>query len=383
MVLSARKVETAGPGRYTDSDGLQLLVKPSGRRSWVFRYQLCGKRHDLGLGAFPAVGLADARKKAAAARKLLAEGKDPRPVAVRQRPTFEEIARETHKAKAAGWSSDRNAVGWLTSLEQHVFPKLGHLDVADVGTEQILAVLEPLWLTKTDTARRLRERMEAVLARATVSGLREGPNPALWRGHLALLLAKPSKVAPRKNRPAMDWRAVPALWRRLQGDSDPAARALAWTILTAVRPGEARSARMEELDLDAMVWTLPAEKMKARREHQVPLPPIARELIESRVAFGADMGWLFPSLRRRGVHVSDKPLIDILRLAGEPSATAHGFRTCFRTWAGEATGVAREVVEHALAHAVGDVTERAYARGTLLERRRALMEEWSQFLSSG
>ncbi|MGD9829979.1 MAG: tyrosine-type recombinase/integrase [Hyphomicrobiaceae bacterium] len=381
MPLTARQVETAKPGRYTDGRGLMLLVKTSGARSWVLRYQINGRRRDLGLGSWPETTLAMAREQAGEARKLLASGRDP--LVEKQSVkhlSVREAAETLIAAKRSGWRNPKHAAQWGSTLAAYVYPLIGDRDVRDIGTHDVLRVLKPIWVIKTETASRVRQRIEAVLDYAAALSARDGANPARWRGHMDHLLPKPSMVRMVEHHPALDWRDAPAFMTALEGRTGAGARALAFLILTAARSGEVRGASWAEIDLEARVWTVPAVRMKALKEHRVPLSDAAIVQLGQR---GEDGDLLFPGSRGLGRPMSDMTLTALLKRMKMGEITAHGFRSTFRDWAGETTPFPREVIEAALAHRLKDKAEAAYARGDLFDKRRALMDAWATYLSSG
>lgn len=375
MSLTARKVKTAQPGRHGDGRGLFLYVKPSGARSWVLRYQVQGRRRDLGLGSYPDVTLAMARDRATAARRLIVEGEDP--IAKKQQTkakTFEEAALELIVSKRSGWKNAKHAAQWTSTLETYVFPKIGQIQVGKVETADIISSLTPIWSEKPETANRVRQRIEAVLDYATALGIRIGDNPARWRGHLDHLLPKPTKVRAIKHHPALPHAAIANFMSDLGTRSGVAARALGFTILTAARSGETRWATWAEIDLDATLWTIPAERMKAGKEHRVPLTDAAIEFLGTR---RDDTVLAFESESKPGRPISDMSMTAVLRRMARNDITVHGFRSTFRDWAGETTGFPREVIEAALAHGIKDKAEAAYARSDLFDKRRDLMEAWA------
>ena len=376
MALSARKVETAGPGRHGDGRGLFLYVKPTGARSWVLRYQRHGRRHDLGLGAWPEVTLAMARQKALEARRQIAAGDDPIAKRRQARPkTFRDAALELIESKRPGWKNAKHAAQWETTLQTHVFPGIGRLQVKQVATADVMAVLKPIWNTTPETANRLRQRIEAVLDYASALGLREGDNPARWRGHLDHLLPKPAKVKAVKHFPALPHAEIAGFIDELAGRTGVAARALGFTILTAARSGETRGATWGEIDLENKIWTVPASRMKAGKEHRVPLSPAAIAQLGPR---GDDDALVFGSEAKPGRPISDMSMTAVLRRMGRDDITVHGFRSTFRDWAGETTSFPREVIEAALAHGIKNKAEAAYARSDLFDKRRDLMAAWAQ-----
>lgn len=366
--------------------GLALQITPNGARSWTLRATIGGKRRDMGLGNFPSVTLARARELARDARELIRQGVDPIERAQAAQSalrasmvaalTFKECADAYITAHAATWKSDKHRQQWRNTLTQHAYPVMGELLVRDVKLPQVLAVLEPLWLTTNETAVRLRGRMELVLDWAAARGLRDGLNPARWRGHLDKLLAKPSKVNQREHHAALPVCAVGAFMRQLRAAEGTGAQALEFVILTAARSGEVRGATWAEIDRDAKTWTVPAARMKAGKEHRVPLSADALALLESlpRLA-GTEL--IFPA--PRGGLLSDMTLTAVLRRLEVP-AVPHGFRSTFRDWAAERTNYPRDAAEMALAHTIGDKVEAAYRRGDLFDKRVRMMDDWAKFL---
>lgn len=366
--------------------GLALQIT-GGSRSWVLRVTIAGKRRDMGLGPYPEVTLAQARDKAREARELIRQGVDP---IVRQQTarsalraaaaealTFQQCAEAYMKAHRAGWKSAKHAQQWENSLAQHAYPTLGGLLVRDVKLSHVMTVLEPIWTTTNETASRLRGRIELVLDWATARGLRDGLNPARWRGHLDKLLPRPSKVNKAEHHAALPVSEVGAFMVRLREAEGIGARALEFAILTAARSGEVRGARWAEIDRDAAVWTVPASRMKAGKEHRVPLSPEALALLAA-LPQGKPEDLVFKA--PRGGMLSDMTLAAVLRRMDVP-AVPHGFRSTFRDWASERTNYPREAAEMALAHAIGDKVEAAYRRGDLFEKRRLMMAEWARFLA--
>ena len=354
-----------------------LVVRDSGSRAWVLRYQIGGRRRDMGLGPYPEIGLADAREMALDARRLIKrDGKDP--IAERGRAKghdLQEAAEALIESKRPGWRNAKHAAQWGSTLETYAYPKLGTLDVQSMDTAAVLDVLRPIWTTKTETASRVRQRIEAVLDYATAIKARTGDNPARWRGHLDHLLAKPSAVHKVKHHAALDWRQAPEFMAELAKRRGVDARALAFTILTAARSGEVRGMKWGELDLEDAVWTVPASRIKAGREHRVPLEPAAIALLGEP---GEPDELVFPSPVKAGKPLSDAALAAVLERMGYDKITVHGFRSTFRDWAGETTPHAREVIETALAHKLKDKAEAAYARGDLFRKRRRLISTPSE-----
>ena len=386
--LEVSRLETPGLHAVGGVSGLSLQVTPRGARSWVLRVMVGGKRREMGLGGYPDVTLAGAKEAARAARAQISDGIDP--VAERQSKrsalaaavaatmTFSEASITYIAAHESGWKSAKHAAQWRTTLESYAFPVIGKIAVADVETAHIMRVLEPIWLTKTETASRLRGRIESVLDWATVRGFRKGDNPARWRGHIEHLLAARAAVQKTEHHSAMDYREVGAFMAQLHQQEGMGARALEFAILCASRSGEVRGAEWSEMDLVAGVWTIPANRMKAEREHRVPLTDKALALLNALPRM-PDTNLVFPNTK--GTILSDMTLTAVLRRMGAP-VTAHGFRSSFRDWAGETTAYPREVIEHALAHQLKDKAEAAYARGSLFDKRRRLMADWAKFCAT-
>ena len=365
--------------------GLALQITPTGARCWVLRVAVGGKRRHMGLGGYPDVTLAGAKEAARAARAQISEGIDP--VAERQAKrsalaaavaatmTFSEAAEKYIAAHEAGWKNAKHADQWNNTLATYAYPVIGKISVGDIETAHIMRVLEPIWTTKTETASRLRGRIESVLDWATVRGFRKGDNPARWRGHIEHLLAARADVQKTVHHAAMDYREVGAFLVDLRQQEGLGARALEFAILNAARSGEVRGATWSEIDLDAAVWTIPAGRMKAEKEHRVPLSAESLALLGALPRMvGTDL--VFPNAKN--AVLSDMTLTAVLRRMGVP-VTAHGFRSSFRDWAGETTAYPREVIEHALAHQLRDKAEAAYARGSLFDKRRRLMADWAKF----
>jgi integrase len=374
--LTARKVETAKPGKYGDGDGLQLSVASTGAKKWVLRFLWQGKAREMGLGSFPEVGLAEAREKAIAARRLARSGIDP--IAERKQdnrvPTFGELADEVVIEQSKGFRNEKHRAQWKMTLEIYAGP-LRAKAVDAITTEDVLGVLKPIWSTKAETASRVRGRIERVLNAAKAKGHRSGENPAAWRGHLENLLPRRQKLA-RGHHAAMPYADVPAFVAHLRERQATAALTLEFAILTAARSGEVLGARWPEIELDAKVWTIPPERMKAGREHRVPLSEravmILNKMNEARIG-----DYVFPgSVGNRPLSVMAMDMV--LRRMGQ-DVTVHGFRSSFRDWAGNETHFPRELAEHALAHVMGDKAEQAYRRSDALEKRRPLMTAWAAY----
>jgi integrase len=375
--LTARKVVTAKPGKYSDGDNLYLIVSPNGSRKWVLRFTWRGMPKEMGLGSASTVSLADARDKAATARRKIAQGLNP--IDERKRtsgvPTFGEIADQVREALSAGFRNQKHKAQWKSTLATYAAP-LRDKPVDTITTDDVLAILKPIWTTKAETASRVRGRIEKVLDAAKAKGFREGENPARWRGHLDHLLPRPSKLA-RGHHAAMPYEEVAAFIAKLREREATSALALELCILTAARSGEILGMRWPEIDLDKKTWTVPADRMKAGREHRVPLSPRAVAILRKLEKLKAGQ-FVFPG------HAPNKPLSNMamemmLRRMKVENATVHGFRSSFRDWAGNVSNFPREVVETALAHVIGDKAEQAYRRSDALEKRRKLMEAWAAY----
>jgi integrase len=375
--LNARRVATlVDPGRYGDGGGLFLMVSLSGARKWVFRYRFRDGRHDMGLGSAGSITLSKARELAASARTALANGIDP--LTTRRKPTtptFGETADQLIAALSPSWRNEKHRAQWRMTLKTYAAP-LRPLAVDQIAVHHVLAVLKPIWATKPETASRLRGRIEKVLDAARAKGHRTGENPARWRGHLDHLLPIRQRLT-RGHHAAMPYVDVPRFLMALRTQESVAARALEFLILTAGRTGEVLGMRWPEIDLANRLWTVPANRMKAGREHRVPLVARAIEILAMMKTMQTS-DFVFPGLRW-GKPLSNMALEMVLRRMKVEAVTVHGFRSSFRDWAGESTRFSREVAEAALAHTIGDQTERAYRRGDALEKRRELMEAWAEY----
>lgn len=363
-------------GRHSDGSGLYLNVAKGGSKSWVFVWIRDGRKREMGCGSFPAVSLAKARSKAVGFRESVADGRDP--IAERDReaePTFGEAADKFLASMEKGWRNEKHRAQWAMTLEVYCQPMRAKR-VSEIGTDDVLGVLTPIWHEKAETASRLRGRIERVLDFARAKGWRQGENPALWRGHLKSVLPARQKLQ-RGHHAAMAYGDVPAYVVRLQAAEAMAARGLEFLILTAARSGEALEATWAEFDLDAAVWTVPAQRMKAGKEHRVPLSgralAIVKALHEARIN-----DYLFPG-ERKNRPLSNMAFHMLMRRMKVDQFTPHGFRSAFRDWAGDETTFAREVAEAALAHEVGNRVELAYRRSDALEKRRKLMDAWARY----
>jgi integrase len=365
--------------------GLALQVTTAKARSWVLRIRVGARRRDMGLGGLDEKTLAQARELAREARARVKVGTDPIDERKAARSaskaaqlaalTFEQCATQYLAAKSPEWKNAKHAQQWRNTLEQYAYPVIGPLLVRDVELPQIKAVLDPIWTTKTETASRLRGRIESVLNWAAANGYRSGLNPARWRGHLDKLLAKPSKVAKVVHHAAMPLSEVGAFMVKLRAAEGMGARALEFAILTAARSGEVRGATWAEVDTNDAVWIVPAERMKAGREHRVPLSPAAVKLLKVLPRM-AGTNLVFPA--PRGGVLSDMTLGAVLRRM-DVGAVPHGFRSTFRDWCSERTSYPHQIAEMALAHTIGNKVEAAYRRGDLFDKRRKLMSEWATF----
>ncbi|WP_066548949.1 MULTISPECIES: tyrosine-type recombinase/integrase [unclassified Sphingomonas] len=362
------------PGRHSDGGGLYLFVDQHGRRRWIFMYARDGKRTELGLGGGRDLSLANARAEAAKLREILAMGGDPKSERAKDEriPTFGECADAYVEAMTPSWRNAKHAAQWTMTLTKYAKP-IRSKPVDAIGTEDVLEVLQSLWKRTPETAERLRGRIENVLDAAKAKGYRSGENPARWRGHLDQLLPKRQRLS-RGHHAALPYDATPDFMADLRGRSAVAARALEFTILTAARSAEVLGAQWNEIDTEKKVWIIPARRMKAGREHRVPLSPQAMEIVEAMAKLGTE-GHLFPGAEK-GKPLSSMAMAMLLRRM-KAEITVHGFRSTFRDWASETTGFPHEVCEIALAHSIGNKAEAAYRRGDLLEKRRYLMEAWA------
>jgi len=383
--LAVSKLKAEGRYAVGGADGLHLRIAGESR-AWVLRIKIGERRSDIGLGPFPEVSLAEAREAARSHRKKVREGINPLQekqdarAALRieeaKSKTFKDCAEAYIEAHKAGWKNDKHAAQWSATLETYGYPAFGSLPVAAVDTGLVLDALRPIWATKTETASRLRGRIESVLDWAKVSGYRDGENPARWRGHLDKLLPARNKVQKVKHHAAMPYADIGAFVVDLRKRDGIAARALEFSILCASRSGEVRDATWSEFDLAGKTWTIPAERMKAGKEHRVPLSDAAVALLKA-LPRVKGTPYAFPA--PRGGALSDMALTAVLKRMKREGLTQHGFRSTFRDWAGETTAYPREVIEHALAHQLKDKAEAAYQRGDLLTKRARLMTDWSKF----
>jgi integrase len=385
MALTAKTVAALRmAGKYGDGDGLWLLVSGPEQRSWAFRFTYASKVREMGLGSAKHISLAEARALADAARRQVRDGINP--IADRRAKTqpergtsFAEAAQSYIAAHQAGWRNEKHRQQWSNTLATYAYPVIGDLACNEISIDHVLRILEPIWSEKPETATRVRGRIEIVLAYATVRKWREGPNPAIWRGHLQLTLPSRAKVARVKHYAALDWREAPDFMAKLREQDGFGAFALQFAILTAARSGEVRGATWGEIDFGQAIWSISPNRMKSFRQHRVPLSQPALDLLNKLPVFrhGAP---IFPGLRDHQP-LSDMTLTAVLRRMGRSDLTAHGFRSTFRDWAAEATSYPNHVVEQALAHAIGNAVEAAYRRGDLFTKRVALMDDWARYLA--
>jgi integrase len=378
------------PGYYADGGGLYLRVAPGGSKGWIFRFTRAARTRDAGLGTYPTISLGKAREQAEQCRRLLSAGIDPIEARREERDaarseaaklhTFEQCATAFIESHEVGWRNDKHRAQWRSTLAAHAYPIIGRLPVQEVDTELVLKVLKPVWAEKPETASRLRQRIERVLSWAKVRGYRDGENPAQWRGHLDHLLPAKTKVRRVEHHAALPYREIPAFMALLREQTSITACALEFLILTATRTGETLGARWDEIAIGERRWTIPAGRMKAGKDHRVPLSACAVAILKE-MAETRQSEFVFPG-SNQGRPLSQMSLAMLLRRMGYGHVTVHGFRSSFRDWAAECTSFQREVAEMALAHAVSDAVEAAYRRGDLLAKRRKLMEAWANFCAS-
>jgi integrase len=385
--LNPRKVATAGPGKYEDGGGLRLVVSESGAKKWVLRFTIKSKRREMGLGRCPDVNLTSARTKATNCRNLVSSGIDP--IEARQTqsvriPTFTTCAARYIRAHRRGWKNAKHARQWVSTLKTYVRPEIGAKPVDVISTDDIINILSPFWTTKTETAKRVQGRIENILDFAAAHKYRDPLNPARWRGHLDKLLPKPSRVKTVTHHPAMPYTEVPAFMADLSHES-VSALALRFLILTATRTNEVLRAEWSEFDLGDDIWTIPASRMKTRREHRVPLLHAAITVL-STLPRMTNSPYVFPGARKARP-LSNMALLQLMRGMGygvdgsRGNYVPHGFRSAFRDWSGEVSSYPRDVAEMALAHTIENKVEAAYRRGDLFDKRRAMMQDWAEYLT--
>lgn len=374
-------------GRYTDAatTGLNFNVKSNGGGYWVFRYLFHGKRLDLSLGAYPTISLKEARKRAIAARNDLLQGVKPRAYwkseIISKDPNqllFKDYAKQCIEAKKAEWQNPKHIDQWFNTIEQYANPIIGNKYLDTIDTQDILDILTPIWYTKTETASRLRGRIEWILASATTRRLRGSLNPATWKGHLETILPKPTRITPVKHHPALPYKEIPIFLNNLRERDGLAALALEFLILNANRSGEVLNGLRSEISQEGL-WAIPANRMKAKRIHRIPLGKRSLEILAIAKYLDPDSKYLFS---RNGKPLSNMAMAMLLRKIN-PTITVHGFRSCFRDWVSEETTHSPEVAEKALAHTVANQVEAAYRRGDLLEHRKRLMKDWEDYCTTG
>lgn len=375
------------PGYYCDGGGLYLQVSKSGSKSWIMRYTMAGKPCEMGLGSYQTFTLAEARKRATAQRKHLTDGINPlekkrsdqltRRMAEASIITFDKAATAYIDSNSPSWRNAKHGDQWRNTIAAYASPVIGKLPVSKIDTSHVLRILTPIWLEKTETAVRLRGRIEKILDWAKAQGYRSGDNPAAWRGHLdAGLLPAPSKVADAGHHAALPWSEIGSFMVALRAMQGAGARAMEVIVLTATRTSEVLNAKWSEIDLDAKLWTIPKERMKSFKEHRVPLSDAVVSLLTAVKTDSSGSEFVFPG-RKKDSALSNMACLQTLRRMGRGDLTVHGFRSTFRDWVSETTAYPRDVAEMALAHTIEDKSEAAYRRGDLIEKRRALMADWA------
>lgn len=395
MTLKNTQILSANPGMHVDGNGLYLNVASKGGKSWIFRYQIRGKRREMGLGSLVGLSAPQARAKVAQLKLQVANGIDPLAereaerlkahVTARAQQIDQERLQQTFRAAAEShianhspsWSNDKHIQQWSNTLKTYVYPKIGSKPVDEITTADVVSILKPIWSVKPETASRVRMRIEAVLNSAKALGWRSGENPAMWKGGLDAVLPSTGKVKKVRHHPAMPYSSAPAFMADLKVRDGMSALALQFAILTAARSGEVRGARWAEVDLDKAIWVVPAERMKAKREHRVPLSKAAVSVLES-VPRISGCPLIFPGTKRQSL--SDMSLSAVLKRMDLTQFTVHGFRSTFRDWAAE-SAFAFDAIESALAHQIGNKVVMAYLRTDHLETRRDIMTKWAAFLS--
>lgn len=381
--LTKKLVENLGAGRHGDGSGLYLVVDPSGARRWIVRVTVKGQKNtkgaplrtDFGLGGADVVTLNQARERALEYRRMAKQGLNPRFNTKQDIPTFEEIAQQVHIDRMPTWKNAKHGQQWINTLRDYAFPKIGRMPVDSIGQPEVLMCLSPIWTAKHETARRLAQRIKIVLDMAKSKGFRSGENPVTSVNEAGVL---PKVSKSKAHHKAMGWPDVPAFYADLRGRSAMAAKALMFTCLTGSRTGEVLGMRWAEIDFDAMLWTCPAERMKGGEAHRVPLAAEMLAIVEPLKALQSE--YVFEG-QKRHKPLSNMAMLMLLRRMGVEGVTVHGFRSTFRDWAAEVANAPREVAEMSLAHKVGSDVERAYARSDLLDRRRVLIERWSDYVS--
>jgi len=389
--LSAVEVKMLkDPGYYSDGGCLYFRVAKTGARGWIFRFTSTRRTRDMGLGSYPEISLASARDLAEKFRKVVQQGIDPidqrratraeQSVVAAKSRTFNDCAREYIADHEGAWRNAKHRAQWASTLNSYASPVFGKLPVSAIDTGMVMRAVKPLWSKKTETASRLRGRIESILDWSRVHGYRSGENPARWKGHLDQLLPARSKIQPTKHHAALSYPDLPAFLTTLRGRKEDAALALQFVILTASRTNEALRATWDEIDFANKTWTVPADRMKAGREHRVPLSRSALAILQRMQA--VRIGDFVFAGAKIGRPLSDMSLLMLLRRLGRDDLTVHGFRSTFRDWAAERTNYPRDVAEAALAHTEGDKTEAAYKRTDFFDRRRRLMDAWTEYCAS-
>lgn len=390
VLTHQQAIKATKPGLHRDGNGLYLQISHEGVKSWIVRYMFRSRARYMGLGPFPIVSLAQAREKSTQIRRTIrVDQLDPLELRKADRLaqkldqaksiSFKACAEKFISTYRVGWKNEKHSWQWTRTLERYAYDTIGDLPVSEIDTALVLKVLHPIWNTKTVTATRVRGRIERIIQYAITAGLRTRDNPARWNGHLENLLPRPAQVAKVKNQPALPWKEMPAFIARLRAIDTISARALEFTILVAARSAETLGARWSEIDLQARLWTVPAERIKSKREHRVPLSERAMTILAKMLpGRTGDCDFVFRGGRPRQP-LSNMSMLMLLRRMGRADITAHGFRSTFRDWTSETTSTTREVAEMALAHVIPSKVEAAYRRGDLLEKRRALMDTWAAY----
>jgi len=392
--LSPQKIKTTKPGKYEDGGGLRLVVSKTGSKKWVLRYTFNGKRPEMGLGSYPDVSLKEARVIAGTYRSIATKGLDPitqRNIEKQEVPTFTSCAASYIRAHRHGWKNYKHRRQWVSTLKTYARDKIGKKTVDQITTDDVLNVLKPIWKSKTETAKRVQGRIENILDYAHAHKYRDHANPARWRGHLEMLLPKPSKLKKVEHHPAMPYQDVPAFIKELAKKQTTSAYALKFLVLTATRTSEVLKATWDEIDLEQATWIIPADRMKAGAEHRVPLSDTAVQVLKA-VPADENSPYLFPGFQH-GKPLSNMALLKLMRDMGykdsdknmegdksKPKYVPHGFRSSFCDWSGEESHFPRDVAEMALAHTIENKVEAAYRRGDLFEKRRKMMQEWADYI---
>lgn len=383
-MLNVRQIEScSGPKVLTDGRGLRLEVDKSQNKKWIFRFTLNQKRRDMGLGRFPDIGLREARNRRDEARKLVEQGRDPiaarRRARAEQRVTFEFAAEQFIQSKQSEWKNQKHRQQWRNTLDTYAIPKLGRTLVKDIDVQDVLQVIEPIWHSKTETAKRVRGRIEKVLGWAIAMGHRASHNPAVWTGLLENLLPAPAKIAPPVHHEAMQLEQIPEFYRWLKSESSVSAAALRFLILTVGRTSQVTGALWDEIKVDEKFWSVPANRMKSGKAHDVPLSAEALHLLE-RLPRIADSPYLFPGLKANSPVNANSMRLFLRKKLPHLSVTVHGFRSTFRDWAEEQNRWGGRSIEACLAHTNVNKSESAYLRSDLIVQRRVILESWAQLL---